>query len=356
MISGTGGRGDDAFGEGASPSSQFGNRLASSCRAGGRVASRIAQPNPFQFACPGRSLTRSGPVGRRQGGIVASVRPRKRVIALLAVLTLSALGTFTTTAQADGPGEGPGSGPQSGDGPTGSSFFIGNCITANHMTVAPDVIPFCGVARAAYNATGDVLTRHARFVGNDIRVMGGTLRISGGIWEGNRIIADKIVIQGNAIFVGNNRFIGNVYVEDIDSIANELDDLQACTDHFLSDYVATEHDGESALHPRETGIHTYNIAAASRIPVHDSFDYLHKRCGELLKENDYSYFSAVATARHPRANLTSNPVIRYDDLQAMSRELKSCRGKMRAAKNRSGAGPALRTLLNCSNAVVLDEL
>lgn len=283
------------------------------------------------------------------------LRPRKRALALLAVLTLTALGASTTTALADDPGQGPGgSGP--GEGPVGSSFFIGNCITANHITVAPDVVPFCGVARASYNATGDVLTRHARFVGNDIRVLGGTLRISGGIWEANHIIADKIIIQGNAMFVGNNRFIGNVYVEDIDAIASELENLEVCTDHFLSDYTATEHDGESSLHPRETGIHTGNIAAASEIPVHDSFSYIHRSCARMLKANDFSYFSAVATARHPRANLTSNPVIRYADLKAMSSELKSCRAKMRATNIRSGAGPALRELLNCSNAVVHDEL
>ncbi|MFF3002401.1 hypothetical protein ACFVTF_06305 [Kitasatospora sp. NPDC057940] len=186
--------------------------------------------------------------------------------------------------------------------------------------------------------------------------MGGTLRVSGGIWEANHIIADKIIIQGNAMFVGNNRFIGNVYVEDIDAIAGELENLQACTDHFLSDYAATERDGESALHPRATGIHTYNITAAGEIPVHDSFTYLHSTCAKMLKANDFSYFSAVATARHPRANLTSNPVILYGDLKAMSGELKSCRTKMRATKNRSGAGPALRELLNCSNAVVHDEL
>jgi hypothetical protein len=273
----------------------------------------------------------------------------------VAALALTVLGACTTTAQADSPGDGP-PGSTPGDGSGGSAFFIGNCITANHMVVAPDVVPFCGVARAAYNATGDVLTRHARLLGNNIRITGGTLRIAGGIWECNQIIADKIVIQGDAMFVGNNRFIGNVYVEDIDAIAGELENLQACTDHFLSDYAATEQEGESALHRRAAGIHPANIAAASRIRVSDSFTYIHQSCATMLKANNCSYFSAIATARHPRTNIAASPVIRYADLKAMSSELHSCRIKMRETKNRSGAGPALQSLLNCSNAIVHDEL
>ncbi|MGW2377403.1 hypothetical protein [Kitasatospora sp. NPDC001683] len=141
----------------------------------------------------------------------------------------------------------------------------------------------------------------------------------------------------------------NVYVEDIDAIASELENLEVCTRHFLSDYNATELDGEIALHRRHTG----NITAASEIPAPDSFNYIHSSCAKMLKAND---FSVIATARHPRANLTSYPVIRYADLKAMSSELKSCRAKMKTTNTRSGAGLTLRALLNCSYAAVHDEL
>ncbi|MFJ4189234.1 hypothetical protein [Kitasatospora sp. NPDC089509] len=219
------------------------------------------------------------------------------------------------------------------------------------------MVPFCGVGRAAYNATGDVLRRNARFLGNDLRVLGGTLRIRGGIFEGNTIVGDKIVIEGrDAIFVGNNRFIGNVHVEDIDAIAAELENVELCTDHFLSDYTATEHDGQGALHRRETGIHTYNIRAAARTPVHDSFTSLHAYCGKKLLADDFSYFSAVATARYPRPDLKSDPVIRYADLKFMSNQVHDCRIKMRAAKNRAGAGAGLKALLDCANAYVHNEV
>ncbi|MGV9563461.1 hypothetical protein [Streptomyces sp. NPDC003480] len=62
------------------------------------------------------------------------------------------------------------------------------------MTIAPDEIPLCAVARAAYNASGDVLTRHQRFLGNSFEVRDGSIHISGDIFENNIFVADKNVI------------------------------------------------------------------------------------------------------------------------------------------------------------------
>ncbi|MGA5823770.1 hypothetical protein ACPC54_38660 [Kitasatospora sp. NPDC094028] len=286
---------------------------------------------------------------------MGKLRLRKRALGLLAALSLTVLGTFAGTAQAAQQDDPP-PGPNPGDGPSGSSFFIGNCLRANNITIDPDVIPFCGVGRAAYNATGAVLTRNARFLGNDITVIGGTLRIRGGIFENNTIVGDKIIIEGNNSIFLNNRFIGNVYVEDVDAIAAELENVQLCADHFLSDYSATQQDGQGPLHRRQTGIHTYNIRAAARTPVHDSFTSLHRYCGKKLLADDFSYFSAIATARYPRPDLKSDPVIHYADLKFMSNQVHDCRLKMRTAKNRSGAGAGLKALLDCANTYVHNEL
>lgn len=90
--------------------------------------------------------------------------------------------------------------------------------------------------------------------------------------------------------------------------AGELLALESRTDHFLSDYAATEVDEESALGKRGNGIHTGNITAASRVPVHDSFTYLHARCAKMLAANDFGCFSVVA--RHPRTILGSGHLLR----------------------------------------------
>ncbi|MFJ5534774.1 hypothetical protein [Streptomyces sp. NPDC093261] len=207
------------------------------------------------------------------------------------------------------------------------------------MTIAPDEIPLCAVARAAYNASGDVLTRHQRFLGNSFEVRDGSIHISGDIFENNAFVADKNVIRGSAMCVGNNRFIGHVYVGDVDPIVGELPRSQECNDHFLPEYARTDSEGESALHKRDDGITTRGIRAAESEPGGNWRPGTHRDCAAFLAANDFAAFSAIAIAQQPRDSLAHEPVIRYADLKAIYWSLGTCIPKRTPLSVASGVRP-----------------
>ncbi|MFD6529169.1 DUF4157 domain-containing protein [Streptomyces sp. NPDC060184] len=60
------------------------------------------------------------------------------------------------------------------------------------------------------------------FVGNTFSVRGGTITLSGGVYFRNAFSAERIIIRGNAVFVGGNSFHGEVRVENPDSVAQEI--------------------------------------------------------------------------------------------------------------------------------------
>ncbi|MFD3943659.1 hypothetical protein [Streptomyces sp. NPDC058579] len=58
------------------------------------------------------------------------------------------------------------------------------------------------------------------YVGDTFRVRG-TIDLTGGVYHGNAFTARRIIIRGNALFVGGNSFTGDVQVEDPDLVAQE---------------------------------------------------------------------------------------------------------------------------------------
>ncbi|MFI1004287.1 DUF4157 domain-containing protein [Streptomyces galbus] len=65
-------------------------------------------------------------------------------------------------------------------------------------------------------------TREDLYIGNTFRIRGGTITLSGGVYFHNSFSAKRIIIRGNAVFVGGNTFHGEVEVEHPDQVAQEI--------------------------------------------------------------------------------------------------------------------------------------
>ncbi|MEU4267275.1 hypothetical protein [Streptomyces sp. NPDC026092] len=90
-----------------------------------------------------------------------------------------------------------------------ASMFLGNIFNAGHF-------------RGGGTGAGPVEPEHDNlYVGNTFRVRG-TIDLTGGVYHGNAFTARRIIIRGNALFVGGNSFTGDVQVEDPDLVAQEI--------------------------------------------------------------------------------------------------------------------------------------
>ncbi|WP_227025886.1 hypothetical protein [Streptomyces fodineus] len=244
----------------------------------------------------------------------------------------------------------------------GASMFAGNCFNAREVNVASRQYRDCGVERAALNITGHVLTEYDRehlFLGNDFNVRGGTINLAGGVYLGNRFVANTIIIEGDALFVGRNTFEGQVFVKDPNQIAGQIfrvddmttthqsqvasrvRDLLRCTNTLLEPQVFGQLDtaGEFANPSMDGQVRIHNLIAAGG--VNDEVG----RCAQLLGEDDYAHFSAIATVDGPR-NPAMTDGITHAELELFRDELTECSEQMRIASGQ-GPGAALAALLDC---------
>ncbi|MFI6579155.1 hypothetical protein ACIBFB_25495 [Nocardiopsis sp. NPDC050513] len=249
----------------------------------------------------------------------------------------------------------------------GASMFVGNCFNARNINIDSRRYQDCGVERAALNITGDVMTEYHRehlFLGNDWEVRGGTIALNGGVYEGNNFVANTIIIRGNALFVGRNTFEGEVFVKDpdqiagevffldeittqhVDTIGNRVDTLLNCTNQLLEPqaFGLLDTEGEYAVPTIDGEVGIHNLVAAA-----NQTDEI-GQCAQVLSDNHYAHYSAIATVDGPR-NATAPNAITHAEIELFDRELRECRDQMNAARPQS-PGAAVGALLDCGESML----
>ncbi|WDN51769.1 hypothetical protein [Streptomyces clavuligerus] len=244
----------------------------------------------------------------------------------------------------------------------GASMFAGNCFNARSLNVASRQYWDCGVERAALNISGETFADYQAehlYLGNTFNVRGGTINLAGGVYEGNRFIANTIIIRGNALFVGRNSFEGQVVVKDpeqvageiytgeitprdADRISHEVDELVNCTGMMLAPFAFGRLDtaGEFANVTPNGEIAIHNLMAAGN--DHDPLG----RCADDLRRDEFAQFSAIATVDGPRDAATSSASFTHSELLLFHLSLMDCRDRMNAARP-EGPGATLAALLEC---------
>jgi hypothetical protein len=247
----------------------------------------------------------------------------------------------------------------------GGNLVAGNCFTGGPNSTATFGIEprDCGVERAVYNASGGAFRANSQlhaYLGNQINLRGGTVYLGGGIFEGNNIAADKIVILGDAILVGNNNFDGEVVVENPDSVAGEvyvdrvlredvnytharLYEYQRTAAWFLSEanFNRLDNEGELGGSPPDGRVGLHNVVAAA------TGNDLHAEYARHLANTDFALFSAIETVNGPRDPEEGTRSIRREDFQRFHDQIVECRREMERALP-SGNGAALAAAFNCA--------
>ncbi|WP_235458400.1 hypothetical protein [Streptomyces olivochromogenes] len=172
-------------------------------------------------------------------------------------------------------------------------------------------------------------------------------------------MANTIIIQGDALFVGRNTFEGQVFVKDPDQIAGEIyrvgdltathesqvtsrvRDLVRCTNTLLEPqaFGRLDNAGEFANPSTDGQVRIHNLIAAGG--VNDEVG----RCAHLLGEDEFAHFSAIATVDGPRNAMVTDGIT-HAELELFRDELTECSAQMDAASTH-GPGAALAALLDC---------
>ncbi|MEJ8658669.1 hypothetical protein [Streptomyces sp. MS1.AVA.4] len=326
--------------------------------------------------CWGRGLRLDEGDGRAMRNATGGAAPRKgrvkrAMVAACAMAAVAGGGLIAAPAvHADGAGGDQRANPgqvfdgtfRAGDNQT---QFIGSCFTARgSATFGGPRHTDCGVDRVTYNVTGEAFrTNRAQhtYIGNVIDVRGGSVTLAGGVYEGNRIIADRILILGNAVLVGGNQLEGEVEVANPDSVAGEFytdrvvtDDIQRIADGlneaeratgwFLSEaeFNRLDTEGEIGGQGPDGRVGLHNVLAAT-----GSQDEYGNQA-RVLARNDSSLFSAVVTANGPRDPDEEDPTATREDFQLLNSHIRECREEMERTFPQ-GAGAALNALLACSS-------
>ncbi|KUO09786.1 DUF4157 domain-containing protein [Streptomyces sp. DSM 15324] len=105
-----------------------------------------------------------------------------------------------------------------------ASMFIGNVFDADNFSAWSRRQGGRRGEQGADHTEGGFpdYTREDLYIGNTFRILGGTITLSGGVYLHNSFSADRIIIRGNAVFVGGNTFDGEVEVENADQMAQEI--------------------------------------------------------------------------------------------------------------------------------------
>ncbi|MEU3787235.1 DUF4157 domain-containing protein [Streptomyces sp900129855] len=106
-----------------------------------------------------------------------------------------------------------------------ASMFIGNFFDAGHYNARSRQQEGRSGEQGADYAAGEAFPDYARedlYVGNVFNIRGGSITLSGGVYFRNSFTAERIIIRGNAVFVGGNSFHGEVEVENPDLVAQEI--------------------------------------------------------------------------------------------------------------------------------------